>query len=159
MPFDLASIWAPCLKTSPKCALDQIQREVVIVVTEYWEFSALSRKQIYTSLIRSVPEQFPSRRCDLAHYKALRQKLPFLHHLMGKKFLNPSPSKHPPCSRTPVKPVQSPLPDVLELPRQSSGMKGCSCFPYTSWEDRINWKKKKYPWQTQFQGFYCQDVE
>lgn len=46
----------------------------MIVVTEYWEFSALPRKQIYTSLIRSVPEQFPSRRCDLAHYKALRQK-------------------------------------------------------------------------------------
>lgn len=52
--FNLVSIWAWCLKTSPKCALDQIQRGAVTVVTEYWEFSALSRKQIWTSLTRSV---------------------------------------------------------------------------------------------------------
>lgn len=56
-----------------------------IVLTEHWEFSALPRKQICTSLTRSLEERFPSNRCDLAHYKALRQKRSFLHHLMERE--------------------------------------------------------------------------
>lgn len=94
--------------TLTKFDLDQIQRGCLrLYLLNIGNFWALSRKQICTSLTRSLQEWFPSSRCDFSHYKALR-KDPSCSTSWKEDTLQPL-SAHP-QSRTPVKPtpVESP---------------------------------------------------
>lgn len=94
-------------KALPKiCLRPNAEGLFKIVLTEHWEFLALSRKQICTSLTRSLKEWFPSSRCDLAHCKALYTEKILPVQPNGELICpSPSPSTHPLSSRTPVKPI------------------------------------------------------